>query len=82
MTVEESLRQIGDVCLTLLLRNELAALADVADGVHQMRVAVRRLRSVVTTMRRMLPPEQYEWVTRELKWLADVGSGSQLGCVF
>jgi triphosphatase len=72
MTVEESLQQIGDVCLTLLLRNELAALADVADGVHQMRVAVRRLRSVVTTMRRMLPPEQYEWVTRELKWLADL----------
>jgi len=49
-----------------------AALADVPDGVHQMRVAVRRLRSVVATMRRMLPPHQYEWVSHELRWMADV----------
>jgi inorganic triphosphatase YgiF len=44
MTVEESLREIGVGCLTLFLRNERAALADVSDGVHEMRVAVRRLR--------------------------------------
>jgi triphosphatase len=71
-TVEESLRHIGQVCLALLLRNEPAALADVPDGIHQMRVAVRRLRSVVTTMKRMLPPDQYEWVSREMKWIAGV----------
>jgi triphosphatase len=72
MTVEESLQHIGQACLALLLRNEPAALADVPDGVHQMRVAVRRLRSVVTTMKRMLPPEQYQWVNAELKWIASV----------
>jgi triphosphatase len=72
MTVEESLRHIGHTCLASLLRNEPAALADVPDGVHQMRVAVRRLRSVVTTMKRMLPPEQYEWVSWEMKWIAGV----------
>jgi triphosphatase len=71
-TVEESLQKIGFVCLTLFLRNEPAALADVPEGVHQMRVAVRRLRSVVVTMRRMLPSQEYEWVSRELKWMADV----------
>jgi triphosphatase len=71
-TVEESLQKIGLVCLTLFLRNEPAALADVPEGVHQMRVAVRRLRSVVATMRRMLPSQQYEWVRHELKWMADV----------
>jgi triphosphatase len=71
-TVGESLQEIGLGCLTLFLRNEPAALADVPDGVHQMRVAVRRLRSVVATMRRMLPPHQYEWVSHELRWMADV----------
>ena len=70
-TVEESLQKIGLVCLTLFLRNESAALADVPEGVHQMRVAVRRLRSAVATMRRMLPSQQYEWVSHELKWMAD-----------
>jgi triphosphatase len=54
-TVEESLQKIGLGCLTLFLRNEGTALADLPDGVHQMRVAIRRLRSVVTTMRRILP---------------------------
>jgi len=71
MTLEESLRKIGLGCLTLFLRNELAALADVSDGVHQMRVAARRLRSAVATMKRMLPQEQYEWVSQELRWLAN-----------
>jgi len=72
MTVEESLQRIGRGCLTMLLRNEAAALADVPEGVHQIRVAVRRLRSVVAAVKRMLPPEQFEWVSRDLKWVADV----------
>jgi inorganic triphosphatase YgiF len=71
-TVEECLQKIGLDCLTLFLRNEPAALSDVPDGVHQMRVAVRRLRSVVATFRRMLPPQQYEWVSHELRWMANV----------
>ena len=72
MTVEESLRKIGLGGLRLFLRNELAALAGVSDGIHQMRVAVRRLRSAVTTMKRMLPHEQYLWVSQELRWLANI----------
>src|SRR5262249_23211180 len=58
ITVEESLRKIGLGGLRLFLRNELAALAGVSEGVHQMRVAVRRLRSAVATMKQMLPPDQ------------------------
>jgi triphosphatase len=72
MTVEESFRKIGLGGLRLFLRNELAALAGVSDGVHQMRVAVRRLRSSLATMKRMLPQEQYEWVSQELRWLANI----------
>jgi inorganic triphosphatase YgiF len=72
MTVEESLRKIGLAGLRLFLRNELAALAGVSEGVHQMRVAARRLRSAVATMKPMLPQEQYEWVSQELRWLANI----------
>jgi inorganic triphosphatase YgiF len=72
LTVEESLRRIGQNCLSTVLLCEAAATADIPDGIHQMRVAIRRLRSVVATMRQMLPPEQYEWVTQTLKWMAGV----------
>jgi triphosphatase len=72
MTVEEALQKIGWGCLTMLLRNERAVVANVPEGVHQMRVAIRRLRSVVNAVKRMLPQEQYEWVNRELKWSADI----------
>jgi triphosphatase len=72
LTVEESLQRIGQNSLSTVLLFEAAATADIPDGVHQMRVAIRRLRSVVATMRQMLPPEQYQWVTQTLKWMAGV----------
>lgn len=72
MTVEETLGRVGWACLVMLLRNERATLAGVPEGVHQMRVAVRRLRSAVNLIKRMLPNEQYQWVSQELKWLANV----------
>jgi triphosphatase len=70
MTVEAVLQQFGYECLTLVLRNEPTALAGSAEGLHQMRVAIRRLRAVLNTLKRMLPAEQYRWVGEELRWLA------------
>src|SRR5262249_10950005 len=64
LTVDESLQRIGQNCLSTVLFYEAAATANIPDGVHQMRVAIRRLRSVVETMREMLPPEPYKWVTQ------------------
>jgi len=72
LTVDESLQRIGQNCLSTVLLYEAAATANIPDGVHQMRVAIRHLRSVVATMRQMLPPEQYQWVTQTLKWMAGV----------
>ena len=51
MTVEGMLQSIGRSCLAHLLRNEPAALADQPEGIHQMRVAVRRLRSVLSALK-------------------------------
>ena len=70
MTVEAVLQTFGSECLALALGNEAAALAGNAEGLHQMRVAIRRLRSGLNTLKRMLPNEQYRWVNEELRWLA------------
>lgn len=43
---------------------------DEPDAVHQMRVAIRRLRSALATFRPMLDREVTEPVREELKWLA------------
>jgi triphosphatase len=72
MTVEAVLQNFGCDCLGAVLRNEASALSGVAEGLHQMRVALRRLRAVLSGVKRMLPAEQYRWVGDELRWLAGV----------
>ena len=52
-----------------LLRNEPAVLSAQPEGVHQMRVAVRRLRSAISSLKKILPQEDVQWVTEELRWL-------------
>jgi len=71
MTVETVLQTVGRECLRHLLRNEPAALAGDGEAFHQMRVALRRLRSALCAVKSMLPPAQYRWVQDELKRLAD-----------
>jgi triphosphatase len=70
MTVEATLERLGCDCLAVVLRNEPAALAGSAEGLHQMRVAIRRLRAVLNTLKSMLPGEQYIWANDELRWVA------------
>jgi triphosphatase len=71
MTVESALQSVGRSCLAHLVRNEPAVLAGTADGIHQMRVATRRLRAALAALKPVIPVEQYRWVVEELKWLAD-----------
>jgi triphosphatase len=68
---EAVLCQTGRACLDHLLRNEDAALAGDAEGIHQMRVAVRRLRAILSTFAALLPRDQRRWASSELRWLAD-----------
>jgi triphosphatase len=72
MTVESVLQSVGRSCITHLLRNEPAALAGQAEGVHQMRVAARRLRAALSALKPMIPADQYQWALGELKWLAGI----------
>jgi triphosphatase len=69
MRVEAALQRIGRSCLAQLLRNEPAVLAAQPEGVHQMRVAVRRLRSAISSLKKFLPQEDLGWVAEEFRWL-------------
>jgi triphosphatase len=74
MTVDAALQRIGRACFSQILRNEPAAMARQAEGIHQMRVAVRRLRSALSALKPMLPAEHQRWANDELKRI-----GSALG---
>jgi inorganic triphosphatase YgiF len=72
MSVETVLQNVARECVAHLLRNEPAAVSGDAMAFHQMRVALRRFRSVLSTVRPMLPVEQYRWLQGEFKWLASI----------
>jgi len=61
--------------VTELLSRDPLARRDAPDGVHKMRVAVRRLRNALATFRPFLVREQGDEVRAELKWLADALGG-------
>jgi CHAD domain-containing protein len=71
LSAEAALQRIGRACLDHMLRNEDAALAGDPEGIHQMRVAVRRLRAILSTFAPLLPRDQRRWASDELRWLAD-----------
>jgi triphosphatase len=70
MIVEETMRSIGRACLAHMLRNEPATLAGQPEGVHQMRVALRRLRSLLSAVKKLLPEDVRRAVADELAGLA------------
>lgn len=47
---------------------------DEPDSVHKMRIAIRRLRAVLATYRKLLEPEVVAHLRAELKWLAATSS--------
>src|SRR5271169_2349318 len=79
IVVEEAMRCIGRSCLTHMLRNEPAALAGQPEGIHQMRVALRRLRSLLSAVKDPLPEDERRSVGGELAELAaPLGSARNL----
>jgi CHAD domain-containing protein len=73
MTVDAALERVIRACLDHLVGNEAAVLeARLPEGVHQMRVAMRRLRSALSLFRKVLPEAQDRWIREETRWLAGV----------
>lgn len=72
-TLEDVLSAAVESALAQILSNEAPALdgSDV-EGVHQMRVGVRRLRAAISFFKPVLPDESVDELRGELRWLADV----------
>ncbi|WP_042443145.1 CYTH and CHAD domain-containing protein [Azospirillum sp. B510] len=70
-TVEGAVGRIVRACIAHMVANEAVTLAgEDPEGVHQMRVALRRLRSAIALFRPFIPTTQYLWLVGEIKWLA------------
>jgi inorganic triphosphatase YgiF len=65
----DAFRLIAGSCLKQIVANKPAVCAKKADGIHQMRVGLRRLRAALSLFKEMLPAESTLHIKDELKWL-------------
>ncbi len=68
MTVGEAFEMIIQNTISHLLDNQTAALRGDANGVHQTRVAMRRLRAALRAFKAVLPYEGRKAFNGELRW--------------
>jgi triphosphatase len=70
MTVEDSFRTIARACLEHLMLNERCLLITQAgEAIHQMRVAMRRLRSAIKVFKDVTAGPELAEVKGDLRWL-------------
>ena len=75
----DAFRTIGIACLGQIIGNEPAVLRDDPEGVHQMRVGLRRLRAGMSLFSDLLRDPQTAAIKSELKWLAaELGPAREL----
>jgi triphosphatase len=68
--VEDAIVLVFASCLKHLKANERVALRGVdPEGIHEMRVALRRIRAALSAFRKNIPAAQVAWMRRESKWL-------------
>jgi triphosphatase len=70
-SARDAFKMIGLACLKQIICNEPALLKGDPEGVHQMRVGLRRLRAAVSLFAVLLRDNQSEAIKTELKWLTD-----------
>lgn len=70
MSVEEALQDIFANCMSHWLANHAAVLdGSDTEGVHQMRVGLRRLRSALTLFKALLPADDFNWLQGQARAL-------------
>lgn len=70
MPTEEAIRTVCRSCQRHLLENEIPLREDRdPEAVHQMRVALRRLRSALSVFKEMVTNDETEALKTDLKWL-------------
>jgi len=66
----DAIKAILSACFKHWTANEGVVLSGVdPEGVHQMRVALRRMRSALSDFKEIIPAAQLAWSKRETKWL-------------
>jgi triphosphatase len=70
VSMREAFKAIGRACLKQILGNEPVLLDGNPDGVHQLRVGVRRLRAAMSLFADLLDDPQTAAIKAELRWLA------------
>jgi triphosphatase len=69
-SVDRTIPVIFGECLKHWLANESMALVGAGpEGIHEMRVGLRRMRSAISAFRTILAPSQLAWMKRETGWL-------------
>jgi triphosphatase len=71
---ELALQRAGYACIEHLARNEQAARTGEAEGIHQIRVAVRRWRATLSAFGPLVPQKPRRSASNELRWIADAFS--------
>ena len=66
----DAFRLISHACLKQVAGNHAALVAGDPEGVHQMRVGLRRLRAAMSLFSPLLGDAETDAIKRELKWLA------------
>jgi inorganic triphosphatase YgiF len=69
LTVEQAFRAIGHECLRQIVANRAAVRRGDAEGVHQMRVGVRRLRAAISLFSDVVSDGKLGRIKAELRWL-------------
>jgi inorganic triphosphatase YgiF len=69
MSTMNAFRTIGSSVLRHIAANEAAVRRSESEGVHQMRVGLRRLRAAISLFSNLLGDQETERVKAELKWL-------------
>ena len=68
MSAEEAFRAIARSCVRQLVANEPILLAGRAEGLHQMRIGLRRLRASIAIFADVVGDEHEKTIKAELKW--------------
>src|ERR1700730_8642517 len=77
--VQRAFQIIAKACLHQLVANQSLMLAGDAEALHQMRVALRRLRAAISLFSDMLTDPQMEALKSELKWITgELGPAREL----
>lgn len=70
-TVADAFAKIGFACLRQIAGNEGAVRNGDPEGIHQMRVGLRRMRAALSLFKDMLHDRKVKGLKRELKWLTE-----------